>query len=126
MSVGSIGLSVEISLTETVTVASWSSGALALNQTGSRIAQGVMNVGTSFSAIPLSSIGTVGFLQVSSLVTTGANVIYLATTTGLTTGVAMVQLAANGVAVIPLGSGFQTPCVSASTACQMQYMAFEL
>lgn len=128
MSVGSIGASVSLTLTNGGLLASWVTGALALNQAGTRFTESIVTVPVSAITLPLvMGTGTVGYVMIMSLDVTTNNILYLMTTTGATTGAAVMEFASSEVALFKVGPGMQTPAISAgSTASAIKMMAFEL
>ncbi len=123
-----ISLSVSLALTRnSVLLANFLSGALSLNQAGSRLAQNIQSVLTTAVALQTGSIGTLGYVLVKSLDTSTNNKIYLLTTTGATSGAAFGELSAGEIACFKAGPGLTTPALIAlSTATQAEVLCLEL
>jgi hypothetical protein len=123
-----IQLSVSLSLTKTVQLANWVTGALSLAQTGSRFVNSVMSVPIATTAIPLvMGTGTVGYTMIRSLETTTNNLLYILTTNSATTGASPMILGPGDVALFKAGAAMQTPYITPGTsASQIELMSFEL
>ncbi len=125
---GTIAATVILSLSVSGSkIVNWDSGALSFTQTGSRFVQSFVNVTTGMTAVPLAvGTGTVGYIMIQSLETATNNFIYIATTTGATTGDAVFKLGASDFAVFKAGGSMQAPAMSAVTAGQIRLISFEL
>ncbi len=120
-----IALRIALTLTRSQTeLVNYDSGALSLNQLGSRAVRQVQSVLTTAAAVSLGTIGTVGYVLVRNMDTLTNQAMYLLTTSA---GARFQQLSAGEVCLLKLGPDVQAPYVSMqSTAAQAEVIAIEL
>lgn len=123
-----ITLQAGLTLIRTTQLENYQTGAVSLNQAGSRLVKEIITIPTTALALGLSTaLGTIGYVLIQSLDTSTNGLLYLLTTTGSTTGAAVAILSAGDVHLSKIGPGMQNiSMIAGSTATQVRVVGFEL
>lgn len=119
-----INLALNLSRVGQPNLVNWESGAIQLNQNGSRASQSIQTVDTVADPLQLGSVGTLGYMILRNLDTFTNNTISVLTAVD---GICFTQLGLNGIALIPVGSDVVAPyIIAASTPANVEIIILEL